>query len=143
MSAGYGVSVWCDGSIKTGRLVRGPRAVGLSLFRRFTTPQGTLRGLTDQSPELAFGFDIASYVGAVGTDTAINALPALMRAHALKDERVLDASASIARDPNADGTIGLTITLRVLLQDSTSSLSLTIDVASDLSVTLLGLTVVA
>lgn len=98
-----------------------------SLYRRFTTPRGTLRGGREES---TYGFDLAGYVGAVGTDLALVSLPGLLRAEGLKDERVADLRVTTAREDEAGATL-LRVEIDVTLVDgSRFPLTLGVDAVS-------------
>lgn len=134
MAAGYGVDTWCLDSVQTGRLARGPMLVAQAIYRRFITPRGALRGGDEES---AYGLDVSAYIGAVGAATAVAALPGLMRAEALKDQRVSDAQAQVAAVTSADGLTTITIALHVTLYDSDDDFTLTLGINS-VTVTVLG-----
>lgn len=126
MSTGYGVEVWCADSRVTGRLVSGWLVVGQALYRRLITPRGTLQG-SDEAD--AYGFDVAGYVGAVGTETAIFALPGLVRGELCKDDRVQDVDVSASIVIGDDGAAAVTIECVVLLVGEDQSFDLTLSVA--------------
>lgn len=134
MSTGYGVEAWCADSLVTGRLVSGWLLVGQALYRRLTTPRGALQGGDE---EAAYGFDVAGYVGAVGTAVSINALPGLVRGEILKDDRVLDCTVEAAIDGES-----VIIACSVDLVDEGESFDLTLSVAGG-EVTLQALQVAA
>jgi len=123
--AGYGADIWCTDQLITGRLARGPAVVAQALYRRLITPRGTLRGGDDES---AYGFDVASYVGAVGTATALAALPGLVRGELVKDARVADvaATASITTDPG--GLVSIVIVVDVTLADEGETFTFSVGV---------------
>jgi hypothetical protein len=119
VALGYGVDTWCADSLVTGRLDSGRGLVARALYRRFITPRGTLSGGTD---EQVYGFDLASYVGSSDVDLVLRTLPAIMRAEALKDDRIADVVATVSQDTTArDGTVSITVSI------------------SDVSTTILGL----
>lgn len=130
----YGVDVWCGDVIVPGRLARGRAVVLLALYRRLITPRGMLRGGDEES---AYGFDVSSYIGAVGAETALQALPALVRGELLKDDRVADVAVTVARDDRADGTIALAIEVTGVLADEGDEFALTLS-ADATSLALLG-----
>ena len=133
MSAGYGVDVWCDSALSSGRLARGTRVVAQALLRRTITPRGTLRGGEEES---AYGLDVAGYIGAVGYPTAVAALPGLLRAEWLKDDRVADVDVTTAVAYDAAGRIAITMSAVVVLADDGETFDLTLR-ADDAGVTLL------
>lgn len=135
MSAGYGAEIWCTDTLSAGRFARGPRIVAQALYRRLITPRGMLRR---GGQSAAYGLDVADYIGAVGTDAAVIALPSLVRGELTKDDRVSDVAvkATIARSSNGD--IDITLEIDVVLVDSGTELSLTV-AANDSGVSLLAL----
>jgi len=89
-----GKDISCTTSIHTGRFVTGARLVAESLYRRFTTPRGTLRG---GEAEQNFGDDLTSYIGSVKTKDDAAALPGRIKNEAMKDERLLSCSVVVKR----------------------------------------------
>lgn len=142
--AGYGVDTWCANTLVTGRLARGSRVVALAVFRRFITPRGTLHGLLNDDctdfvggdEEGRYGFDLSAYVGAVGTEIALAALPAFMSAEAEKDDRVASASAEVSTVTNSAGQTSLYCRVTGVLRDGEEVFSLTLSV-SEAATTLL------
>jgi hypothetical protein len=128
MATGYGTDTWCGGGLLTGRTARGVMSVALALYRRLITPRGTLRGVADEDDELNYGFDMASYVGKVGYEVSINALPGLVRGELMKDDRVLDVVATVTPVDNGDGTIDLLVEVDVVLQDEGDEFAMTMSV---------------
>lgn len=137
MTTGYGVESWCADSLVTGRLVSGWLAVGQACYRRLTTPRGMLQSGTDDGSdpddgsdeESAYGFDVAGYVGAVGTALAVNALPALVRGELLKDDRVLDVVVDAAISTDSSGVVSVLISCSVTLVNDGQTFDLTLSVA--------------
>lgn len=137
MSTGYGAEIWCTDSMHTGRLARGADVVIQALYRRYITPRGTLRGISDDDEDLAYGFDVSAYVGAVGSDVAIAALPGLMRAEGLKDDRVLDLSFVVTPTTGPDGLTVLLAEGSGTLHDESEDFAFTLAI-TDVTTTLLG-----
>lgn len=135
MATGYGRDLWCTDSIRTGQLVTGVTLVAQAIYRRLTTARGTLR---DGDDGQVYGTDIADFVGMVGSDAAVDALPDVVLAEVLKDDRVERATCttSITRDRAGLATIGLEI--ECFLRDDEESFTLTLAV-SDVSVALIGI----
>jgi len=134
---GYGVDIWCAGALSAGRLARGRQVVAQALYRRLTTPRGTLR---DGDEAANYGIDLADYVGAIGTDTAIAALPGIVRGELQKDDRVIQ----IDVDPPiverlASGLLSINLSISAYLTDELDPLGLTVAI-SDVGVSLLGVT---
>lgn len=137
MATGYGTEVWCDDRYTSGRFTTGRMTVALALFRRLITPRGSLWSVDDNEDEEAnYGLDITAYIGAVGTRTALNALPGLVRGELLKDDRVRDVAVTATATTGSDGLIDLLLEINVVLQDSDEEFTLTVQ-ADDLTAQLL------
>lgn len=142
MATGYGVEMWCLDSIRVGKLATGVNAAVQALYRRTRTPRGTLRGLGDEGDEggdedeLAYGFDVAGYVGAVGSDAAIRSIPVQLQGEFGKDDRVTDVVVRAAFAVDGED-YSITIDTDAVLVDTGESFSFTLG-ASDTTVTLLG-----
>jgi hypothetical protein len=127
VSAGYGVEAWCTDEYFSGRYARGWMVVAQAIYRRLITPRGMLRGGDE---ERNGGLDLSEYVGAVGTATALAALPNLVRGEIQKDDRVspggVTVRATVATEGNGDVTILLDISVR--LADESEDFTLTVGV---------------
>jgi hypothetical protein len=132
----YGQDIWCAGHLVTGRLDRGPGLVARAIYRRLITARGTLRGGDE---EAAYGLDLAEYVGAVGYETALAALPGLVRAECLKDDRISDVAVSVTQSQDSAGLISLTVQVNAVLVDESETFALTLSV-NEVSVQILNLT---
>ena len=130
--AGYGADTWCLDALSPGRFARGPMLVAQAAYRRLITPRGALAG--DDAG--AYGLDIASYAGAVGTDLAIHALPGLVRSQLLQDDRIAECDVTAAVSTASDRTSSLEIEVNARLADETGTFTLTLAV-SDVGVTLI------
>lgn len=135
MATGYGVDTWCADSLVTGRLDSGPGLVLRAIYRRYITPRGTLRGGDDEE---VYGFDLSSYVGSTDAEIVLRTLPALMQAEALKDDRVVTAVATVAREDSPDGTISIVATVRIRLAGELTDFALTLGI-SEVTTRLLGI----
>ena len=136
MSEGYGIESWCLDTLQPGRYAQGAEVVVQALYRRLITPRGTLIPLDDEGgdEESAYGFDVSGYIGAVGTDTALQAFPALVTAELLKDDRVaptLVVNAKLTQGFGGEDTIDLDIAGQ--LKDESGSFAFTL-VVSDVTV---------
>lgn len=124
MSVGYGLDVWCDADgLRTGRYVTGWRLVAQAIVRRLITPQGTLRGGSEES---AYGYDIRALIGAVGYRSAVLALPGFVEAQILKDDRVDSATVVPALVTEANGSMSIELAITVTLADENQSFALTL-----------------
>ncbi len=130
----YGLDTWCVDGLQTGRFARGSAAVVQALYRRLITPRGKLRGGDEEEN---YGLDVAGYIGAIGYETALAALPGLIRGELMKDDRVSDLEVSVAREDAADGTIGLTISVTGTLHEESGGFAFSV-AASETSLELLG-----
>jgi hypothetical protein len=131
---GYGVDVYCWDRLRTGRLVRGPELVAQAIYRRLTTPRGTLR---DGEEGTVYGLDIQDFIGQVGTANAVAAIPALIRAEVLKDDRVTNATVTAATTTDRAGLVSVVIQISAELVNEGDRFELTLGVSS-VSVAVLG-----
>lgn len=132
MAAGFGVEIYCADRMRTGRYVSGRLALAQAVYRRLTTPRGTLRD------DLSYGIDLPGFVGRVATAIAIAALPGIIHAELLKDDRIADTAAEITAATNSNGLVTLTIEIRVVPVDETEEFTLTL-AASSTNVEILGI----
>lgn len=86
----------------TMREVSGTELLGQALFRRLTTPRGMLLDDPD------YGTDVREFVSWGALPTKFAAIPALVRAELLKDERIEAATVSTAV---AGGSVRLNISI--------------------------------
>jgi hypothetical protein len=135
MATGFGTDTWCTDQILTGRLASGVELVAQAIYRRLTTARGTLR---DGDDGQVYGTDVSDFVGMVGPDNAVDALPDVVVAEILKDDRVerAEVKASVVRD--AVGLATVTIEIDCALRDSGESFTLTLAVGA-VTAALLGL----
>jgi hypothetical protein len=112
-----------------------------ALYRRLITTRGTLQaGHPDFARgEDTYGLDIAGFIGDVGDEAAVIALPGRVRAELLKDDRVrsVDVTASVARASNGESEISLVINVDPI--DDAESFALTLSV-TEARALLLGIT---
>lgn len=102
MERGYGTDTSCGpAGYRSGVLVRGRLLLIEAVFRRLTTPRGTLCS-TDE--ELAYGFDISGYVGAVDDELAQLSLPSRISAELLKDDRIQAVETEVDRREEEPGS---------------------------------------
>lgn len=134
MSTGYGYTMWCTDQIRSGRRASGIRAAQQAQFRRLTTARGTLQGGEE---EAAYGFDVAGYVGAVGTDIALRALPSQVQNELLKDDRVATVVVLATISTTPAGEVSIVLDITSTLADSGEEFSLTLQVTA-VTVTILG-----
>lgn len=134
MPAGFGTEIYCTDRLRTGKYVSGRVALAQAIFRRLTTPRGTLRGGDE---EQTYGIDLAGFVGRTATKIAVAALPGIVRAELLKDDRIADVLVTINPQTAANGLVTLYIDIDVVTADENEDFSLTI-AASGTSVDLIG-----
>lgn len=125
----YGTDTWCADRVIAGKLARGPTAVVLALYRRTITPRGALLPLDfdGQEEELDYGFGLVEYLGRVGGGVSTAAIPALLRAEFLKDDRVREADITFSESTGTDGMISVSITCTVFLIDATEPTVFTVN----------------
>lgn len=134
MSAGFGLDTWCLSGLATGRTVTGKTLVAQAIYRRLTTPRGTLSGGDDEEN---YGFDVSEFVGAVDEDTVVVALPNMVRAEILKDDRLSAATVTSSVSRTTAGLTTITLDVDAMLADSGETFSLTLGV-SETGVAVLG-----
>lgn len=113
----------------SGRYARGSMVVAQAIYRRLITPRGMLRGGEE---ERNGGLDLSEYVGAVGTVTALAALPNLVRGEIAKDDRVQPGGVTVQATitTNAAGETTIVLDIGVKLEDERGSFSLTLGVSA-------------
>jgi hypothetical protein len=102
---GFGADLSCVDDISPDAAVvppDSPRAVAEAIYRRFTTPRGTL--VDDED----YGFDVATMLGKATTAATIQAAQSELRAQALQDDRVDTVSVAITA-ARLTGAVGLRI----------------------------------
>jgi hypothetical protein len=128
VSLSPGQDVWCGRDYQPGRIATPRQNLALALYRRLITSRGTLRGGKEEE---SYGLDVEEYVGSVGTDVAIAALPALIAAECSKDNRVASVSARVIVDRGTNGLVSLTVELDVVPSDDLEDFTLALRLGDD------------
>lgn len=126
----FGRDISCTTALRTGTYATGKRLVAEAIFRRLTTPPGSLLGGDD---EANYGLDLLSLVGAGAPQQVAATLPARIRTEVRKDQRVLSADVSVSWEQNGPAAIYVTMTIETDL----GPFDLTISVG-DVDVALVG-----
>lgn len=126
MATGFGFDTSCASRLSTSRMVRGRELVAQAVYRRLTTPRGSL---TWGPEHLAYGLDLKDMVGKVGVDAAARALPAQIRNELVKDDRISDVRVTI-RAVGSGVERGLEIQITVSTFDEGEDFSLTLSVTA-------------
>ncbi len=113
MTTDYGVDVWCDDSLRTGRYAEGLRLVAQNCVHRLTTPRGMLRGGEDEEN---YGMDLPGMIGSIVGASDAAALPGQIENELSKDERVQEVTATVA-----SSTVGPAVTWTVAIQVETEA----------------------
>jgi hypothetical protein len=132
----YGTDLWCYDQLQTGRLASGVELVAQAIFRRLNTARGTLR---DGDEGQVYGLDLLDFVGAVGTQASVDALPDAVVAEILKDDRVATASAFASIKTSSEGLVTVLLDVSATLVEAEENFTLTLSIG-DVSVALLGVT---
>jgi hypothetical protein len=132
----YGTDTYCYDQIFTGRLASGFELIAQAVYRRLTTPRGTL---DDGEEGSVYGFDLLDFVGTVGSDAAVDALPDAVVAEALKDDRVDRCEVTATVERSADGLATILLDVDIFPHDAAGPFTLSVSV-SDVTVALLGVT---
>lgn len=137
MAVGYGRDTFCFTEILTGRIVTGAELVAQAIYRRLTTPRGTLRGGEEES---VYGLDLLDFVGRTGPQAVVDALPDVVEAEVLKDDRVVSCACKATRTVYPDSSVAVTLDIACTLRDEGEDFTLTLGVSA-VSVSVLGLAV--
>ena len=130
----FGRDLWCYDRVYTGRIATGAEVVAQALFRRLNTARGTLR---DGEEGAVYGLDILDFVGQVGSENAVDALPPLVEMECLKDDRVKTCKVDASVVRGTDGLVTVLLDVHVDLHDEEDSFALSLSV-NDVTVALLG-----
>jgi phage baseplate assembly protein W len=130
----FGVELWCTSGIRSGLLVSGLTVVAQAIFRRLTTPKGSLYGGED---EANYGLDLVGILGSAATPNQAAAVPGQVEAEVLKDERVDSCTVTVTSITNGP-VVAWTVTIAAVTGDGPFTLVLGV---SDVTVQLLGVTV--
>ncbi len=137
MATGFGTDLHCYDALRTGRLVSGVELLAQAIYRRLTTARGTL---DDGEEGFVYGLDLLDFVGTVGSTAAVDAIPDVVIAEVLKDDRVDRVETSVAIERGTDGLFTINLDVDVFPVDEAQAFTLSIAV-SDVTVALLGVTV--
>jgi hypothetical protein len=133
----YGRDTYCYDRIVTGRMATGTELLAQAIYRRLTTPRGTL---DDGDEGLVYGLDVSGFVGMVGTQRAVDALPGAVEAEVLQDDRVSSVTVTASVVTDSAGLATITLALLVVPVEESETFTLSIAV-SDVTVALLGVSV--
>lgn len=133
----FGTDTYCYDQIRTGRLVSGVEVLAQATYRRLTTARGTL---DDGEEGTVYGLDLLDFTGTVGSDAAVDALPDVVMAEVLKDDRVERCEVSATIERATDGLDSILLDVDVFPADEAGSFTLSLSV-SDVTVALLGVTI--
>lgn len=94
MATDYGTALRTHPDLTaSSEMVKGERVVAEALYRRLTTPQGTLPFHPD------YGRDLRRFLNGQVTDDALLAFKLTAERECLKDRRVLDATCTLEFEP--------------------------------------------
>ena len=122
MAQGYGVEVSMTDKLVTGRLVSGRAVVVEAIYRRLTTPRGSL------FYDLAYGFDVSGFVGSVGYERSASVIAGMVVNELSKEDRIYNASCEVTLSKQSDGSLILLLDITATLQDSDEDFALTLGV---------------
>lgn len=131
MTTDFGRDISCTTALRTGTFATGKRLVAEAIFRRLTTPPGSLLGGDE---EANYGLDLLSLVGAGAPQQVAATLPARIRTEVRKDQRVLSADVSVSWEQNGPVAV---IHVTMTIETDIGPFDLTIAV-SDVDVALVG-----
>lgn len=122
MATGYGADVSLTSQLVAGRVVTGRQVVAEALYRRLITPRGSL------PDDLAYGFDVSAFVGAVGYSRALPVIGGMVVNELSKDDRVINVRCEVFAEQLAAGLQSLTLSVTATLAESDEDFSLTVAV---------------
>jgi hypothetical protein len=136
MTTGFGTTLYCYGprGLQPTRAVKGRAALAASIWRRLSTPRGTLQGGKE---ELAFGYDLRRLLGASASNANPARLATIVESEVAKDERVAAVAATVTDVRRADASVSVQLRVDVVPADESGQFALTLDV-SEVSVNLIG-----
>lgn len=132
MTTNYGTDLSATRYVDATRLSSGGRLLAEAAFRRLNTPRGTLR----YAPN--YGLSLSSLLNADVTNDFLAALPALVRAELLKDERLQTVNVKQTVDRSAAPSVAITLEIECIAKDGATQFSLVLK-ASEVTVELLGI----
>lgn len=127
-TTGYGVEIYCDDRLRTGRLSRGIVTVGLAQYRRLITRRGTVR--QNQQP-VNYGLALDELVGQLGVEASVVMLPSLIRAELAKDDRVASIGVDVRSEEIEPGGWRVVVVVRVTAYDESGAFEFTLGVTTD------------
>jgi hypothetical protein len=127
MAEGYGADTYCYDAPITGRLVSGPELVAQAIYRRLTTPRGTL---DDGDEGDVYGLDLQDFVGQFSTADGIAALPDQVRGEVLKDDRVSECTVEVDAVTDSSGLTSYAIDVACTLHDAGDDFELTLSLSA-------------
>jgi hypothetical protein len=132
----FGSDVYMYDRLVTGRMATGVTLLAQAVYRRLTTPRGTL---DDGDEGVVYGLDLSEYIGRQATPDAIANIGPALEAEILKDDRVASATATASAETGADGLTLTTVSIDVIPYDETAAAPFAMTLAvSDVTVSLLG-----
>lgn len=133
----YGTDTWVLDQVRTGRMATGVTLLAQALYRRLTTPRGTL---DDGDEGIVYGLDVCDFIGRDSTPDFVDAIPAAIEAECLKDDRVSSVQATATATTSSAGETSVLVEVAVApFDESISAFTFTLSVSS-VSVSFLGVT---
>ncbi len=132
----YGSDIYMFDRLVTGRTATGVTLLAQAVYRRLTTPRGTL---DDGDDGVVYGLDLGEFVGRQATPDAIANIGPALEAEILKDDRVASVEVTASAITGKDGLVTTTVSLRVVPYDETAAAPFAMTLAvADVTVSLLG-----
>jgi hypothetical protein len=132
----YGTDVYMWDRLVPGRMATGVTLLAQAIYRRLTTPRGTL---DDGDEGVVYGLDLAEHIGRQATPDAIANIGPALEAEILKDDRIASAAATAEAVTGTDGLTTTTVSIDVIPYDETAAAPFAMTLAvSDVTVSLLG-----
>jgi len=87
--------------------------------------------LRGNQESLNYGIDLSHYVGSLGVDLAVAALPGIIRAELSKDDRIANVEVVVTSESLPGGLARIRIVETITGYDSADSYELTLGVSTD------------
>lgn len=134
MATDFGRDTSCtQAGLRTGRYATGAQLVAENLFRRYTTPRGSLRGSEEEEN---YGIDLAERIGQDASSSDAAALQSELRAEGMKDPRIYALAIDVEEIDLDGGAVGYDITVVGDTKDGPFELTIK---ATSVTVELLGI----
>lgn len=122
----FGKDTSCTDELRPGQLVTGKRLLAEAIYRRLTTPRGTLLGGEEEAD---YGIDLLDLVGSASSKSDLAALPGRIQNELLKDPRI-DSVSALVTSSSFGPSLSVTIEIDVISSEGPFDLQLSVNEVS-------------